>query len=182
MQRRLVLGISASAIVLLVFALAAVAFRADAGAQDGDTEGHALVGAWVVDTDLEDDTDPPEIFSFSADGTFVQVDGDGDPLIGAWEATGDYTGVVTIITVETDDDGAFAAGVIIRAAAEVSASERSFTAEYTFEVVDPAGNSTGEAGPGTVEGQRLEVQAPGEPVMTIDELFESLGGEDDTAD
>jgi len=72
-------------------------------------------------------------------------------------------------TVVTDGP----AQIVIRASIEVAADGQSFTGTFTDEFVfDPAGGGTsGEIGPGTITGTRLEAKAPGTPAMTFEEFL-----------
>jgi hypothetical protein len=140
-------------------------------AQDTATAGHPLVGTWLADTDTDDESNALEVFTFHADGSFISVDAEGFAQLGAWETTGATTANLTLVIYETDEEGADAGSVTIRAAVEASDDGSSFTASYTFEFVGPDGTSTGEAGPGSASGTRLAVEAPGEPVMSLEEMF-----------
>ena len=149
----------------------------DAGAQDTSRQDHPLVGTWLADTEPENETGGNDLFTFSSDGTYIDVEVDGTTQLGAWESTGATTANLTILGYEGDDEGNHVVSITIRASIEVSADGASFTAQYTIEFTYPDGSSTGQAGPGTVTGTRLAVEAPGTPVMTIEELFSSFEGE-----
>ncbi len=161
----------------LVGSLAAGLSMRDAQAQETATQGHPLVGTWLADTDLESATNGLDLFTFSSDGTYVDVEVDGSAQLGAWEATGATTAILTIVAYEGDDEGNNFGSVTIRASIEVSADGASFTAQYTLEFTDPDGTSTGEAGPGMATGTRLVVEAPGTPVMTMEEMFSGFEGD-----
>ena len=164
-----------SVIALLLLALAGVGLNARVGAQDAAaTQGHPLVGTWRVDTDLEAADNALDSFLFTSDGTYVELDANGDAALGAWEATGENTANVTIVSSDSDDEGNSFGTFIIRASAEVAADGASFTADYTFEFIQPDGTSSGQAGPGQVTGERLVVEGPGTPVMTLEEMFASF--------
>ncbi|MGD9710517.1 MAG: hypothetical protein AB7V46_00415 [Thermomicrobiales bacterium] len=149
----------------------------DAGAQDTSRQDHPLVGTWLADTDLDDETGANDLFTFSSDGTYIDVEADGTTQLGVWESTGDTTANLTIVGFEVDDEGNSAGSITIRASIEVGADGASFTAQYTIEFTYPDGSSTGQAGPGSVTGTRLTVEAPGTPVMTLEEMFSSFEGE-----
>jgi hypothetical protein len=143
-------------------------------AQDAATEDHLLVGTWIADTDLTDPANPQETFIFTADGAFISVE-TGDAALGTWAATGASTAILTLAEFEVDEEGN-ALAITIRATIEVGADGNSFTADYTLEVTGPDGTSTGEAGPAQASGSRLVAEAPGTPVMTLDELFGAFEG------
>lgn len=149
--------------------------HADISAQDVTTQGHPLVGTWLVDNDPSADNNVPENVTFSSDGTLIDVQG-SDVYLGVWEATGPTTANVIFNQYISDDEGAFAGGFTVRATVEVGADGNSFTGQYTLELLNPDGTTTGQAGPGTVTATRVMVEAPGTPVMTMEELFSSFDG------
>lgn len=175
-QRRL-----GSFIVVALVAVTVVGFRADADAQDTATQGHPLVGTWLADTDPETPDNALDTFMFDVDGGYVQSEAGGGSLLGAWEATGDRTAILTAVGAEADEAGTNVGSIKIRASIEVSADGTSFTAEFTMELIEPDGTSSGQAGPGGATGERLVVEAPGTPVITFEELFGQFEGEADEA-
>ena len=54
-------------------------------ATPGALAGHPLVGTWIVDTDVDMASDPPEVGIFNADGTVFGL-GASRWVSGAWEA------------------------------------------------------------------------------------------------
>lgn len=144
-------------------------------AQEASMQGHALVGTWLVDNDPDSDTNLPETISFSSDGTLVDVQG-SDVTLGVWQPTGPSTATVTFTQYWADDNGDYAGGSVVRASVEIAADGNSFTAQYNVEILNPDGTSTGQAGPGTVTATRVVAEAPGTPVMGLEELFGSFEG------
>lgn len=137
---------------------------------------HPLVGTWqmIIDSGDGADTDCPNEAVFTSDGAYIDVSCDYSVTVGAWEPTGDNTAILTIY--QLDDEGLF----LIRAAITVADDGASFTAEWTFEMVDPAtGEGTGEYGPGTVSATLRVAEGPGEPIGSMMELW---GGEEETAE
>ena len=133
---------------------------------------HPLVGTWVVDTDPENTDNAPALFIFFADGAYLEYDAEegGDVAAGRWQATGDQTGDLTLVFVSVNEGGYEGMGKI-RASVEVAPDGASFTATYSIEFIDPAGEGTGEYGPGMATGTRLSVEPMGEPVGSAEELF-----------
>jgi hypothetical protein len=181
-MRRFAVRVSVTVVVLLTL-MGALALGGHLAAQDAATpepmaqvatEGHPLVGTWIADTDLADPANPQETFIFTADGAFISVE-TGDAALGTWAATGASTAILTLAEFEVDEEGN-ALAITIRATIEVGADGNSFTAAYTLEVTGPDGTSTGEAGPAQASGTRLVAEAPGTPVMTLDELFGEFEG------
>ena len=137
-----------------------------ATAQDTDVADHPLVGSWIVDTDTEDPENLPELATIFSDGAAILSTADGTTGHGAWEPTGDATVNLTFTLVF--DDGT---RLTIRASVEVAADGQSFTSPYTNEFFDPSGAGSGEIGPGTAEGTRIEVEGPGTPIASFEEFF-----------
>src|SRR5918993_3690758 len=79
--------------------------------------GHPLVGAWILDTDTEnDDENWPTLAHFSSDGVYVEHGIFGEDGVGTWEATGPTTASLTFFSYFGDpDSGTFDGGTIVRA-------------------------------------------------------------------
>jgi hypothetical protein len=137
---------------------------------------HPLVGVWLLDTNADDPADAPEVTIFTADGAYISVDAEGFPNHGVWEATGERTATLTIVSPGMEE-GAFAGTFMVRAAVEVDESGDTFTAQYTGEFVDPDGVATGEFGPGTATATRIVAEAMGTPAGPLEVLF----GEEEAA-
>ena len=165
-----------AAVIALVGAFAIGLSLRDTIAQDIATQDHPLNGVWLADTDPEDASNALDVFTFSADGAYIQAESGGFVSLGSWEATGAATANLTIVSYESDDEGTNFGSLKIRASIEVSEDGASFSGQYTLEFIVPDGISAGEAGPGAVTGTRLVVQAPVTTVMTFDELFGGFEG------
>jgi hypothetical protein len=157
-------------------ALALGAGTPSASAQATTTEGHALVGTWFLDNSPENPTDARDTFSLHTDGTYIEARADGTVRLGVWEATGPTTATLTIEAYSRDEAGANRGAIIIRLNITLNPDGNSYTAEGTIELIAPDGSSSGQAGPATGTATRMVVEAPGTPVMTLDELFGSAGG------
>lgn len=144
-----------------------------ATAQDPTFADHPLVGAWVVDIAPEDPMNPPELSLIAADGTMVQLTADAPAGYGVWEPTGDTTANETF-TVLFDDGSR----TLVHASVEIAPDGQSFTATYTNEFfLNPSPEeSSGEIGPGTAEGTRIDAAGPGTPVASFDEFFAQFEG------
>jgi hypothetical protein len=142
-------------------------------AQDVDFADHPLVGAWVLQADVGDgDTSCASQVVFTDEGAYIDVDCEAFVVIGAWEPTGDTTANLSFTSVDPEG-GAYT----IRANVEVAADGQSFTAPFTFEIVDPStGEGGGEYGPGMATGTRIVAEAPGTPVASILDLFGQFEG------
>ena len=172
---------SVLAVVLVAVAgLAAVGRGPGTAAQDGTptagTAAHPLVGAWLLNTDVDDPgSRPSTLASFSADGVYAQVDADGSAGIGSWAATGPTTADMTFHGLFPDEEGG---GMItVRAAIEVAADGQSLTATYTLEFAGADGAATGQYGPGHVTGTRIAAEPMGTPVGSLSDLFGQFGEE-----
>ena len=140
--------------------------------------GHPLVGTWLLDTNADDPANGPEVTVFTADGAYISVDAEGFPNHGVWEATGERTAGLTIVSPGMEDEVTFAGTFIVRASIEVDEAGDAFTAQYTGEFVTPDGTRTGEYGPGMATATRIEVEEMGTPAGPLEVLF---GGEAEAA-
>lgn len=168
MRRILVVLLSVIALLgALVVGGAAVA------AQDTQIGDHPLAGTWELLADVGDgDTSCPSQIVFTDEGAYIDVDCEGAVVIGAWEPTGDATANMTFTSFDPGG-GAYT----VRAAIEVAADGQSFTAPFTFEVIDPtSGEGSGQYGPGTATGTRLVAEGPGTPVGSVMDLFTQFEG------
>jgi hypothetical protein len=163
---------------LVVLGIAGFDARSGATAQEATPTamgGHPLVGTWLLDTNVKDPANGPEVTIFTADGAYISVDAEGFPNHGVWEATGERTAALTIVSPGMEEEGVFAGTFVVRASVEVDETGDAFTAQYTGEFVTPDGTETGEYGPGTATGTRIEVEPMGTPAGPLETLFE--GGE-----
>ncbi|HEU0115056.1 MAG TPA: hypothetical protein VFQ80_10290 [Thermomicrobiales bacterium] len=169
MRRRVVWVLPFAALLLASLFLPGRA-GTPAGAQSGTpvptTAGHPLVGAWMLDVDVADPTNPPSLAIFSSDGIYQQTNADGTDGFGVWVPTGDETANVTIL-FNNQENGAFSGTTKVRASVTLDGSQTSFTAPYTLEFIAPDGSSSGELGPATARGVRIEAETMGTPVGTI---------------
>jgi len=135
----------------------------------------SLVGSWMLDTDIEDPSNPPEIATFFADGSYIEVAADGTGA-GRWESTGDGSANLNIWFLQTDEDGNYAGTLIARVMVHVAADGQSFDADYTLELMMPDGSMSGQYGPGHAHGDRLSVEPMGGPVGPLSDLFQQFEG------
>ena len=173
MRRSLV---SLSVVVVMLGLL--VAFDSRTSAQQATPaamNGHPLVGTWLLDTNADDPENAPEVTIFTADGAYISVDAEGFPNHGVWEASGEQSATLTIVSPGMEED-AFAGTFIVRATIEVDETGDAFTAQYTGEFVEPDGTGTGEYGPGTATATRITVEAMGTPAGPLEVLFAEEGG------
>jgi hypothetical protein len=137
--------------------------------------GHPLVGTWLLDVDADDPTNAPDVTVFTADGAYISVDAEGFPSLGVWEASGERSATLTIVSPgleEEEEDGAFAGTFMVRATIDVDETGDAFTAQYTGEFVEPDGTGTGEYGPGTATATRIAAEGMGTPAGPLEVLFE----------
>ncbi len=142
-------------------------------AQDTDFAEHPLVGPWELRADIGDgDTSCLSQVVFTDEGAYIDVDCDGIVVIGGWEPTGDTTANMSF-TSSGPEGGAYS----IRASVEVAPDGQSFTAPFTFELIDGAtGEGSGQYGPGMATGTRTVVEAPGTPEGSVLDLFGQFEG------
>lgn len=151
----------------MLFALAVVGGGLSA-AQDPVSDQHSAVGSWSVESDLPDAEYTPRLVTLAADGSAIFVSGRQTTGIGAWQPIDDTTAMLTFAI--TTDGPAY---ILIRAQIELAADGTSFTGIFTMEAVfDPAGGGTsGEIGPGKLDGTRISAEAPGTPAASFEEMF-----------
>ncbi len=142
-------------------------------AQDTEMADHPLVGPWELRADIGDgDTSCLSQVVFTDEGAYIDVDCDGFVVIGGWEPTGDTTANMSF-TSSDSEGGAYT----VRASVEVAPDGQSFTAPFTFELVDGAtGEGSGQYGPGMATGTRTVVEAPGTPEGSVLDLFGQFEG------
>jgi hypothetical protein len=163
------LGILLSVSIVALLGIVAARPSSDTRAQDGTPPaGHPLIGAWLADTDADNPDNPPSLFIFHDDGTYVQADPDGTTGVGAWEATGPTTARLTAVFLGQDEAGAFGGSATVRASIEVDAAANTLTAQFTLDFAGPDGMSTGEMGPGTATAERIVVEEMGTPVAPME--------------
>lgn len=131
------------------------------------TASSPLVGAWELQTQAGNPSNPPSVAVFHPDGTYYESDANGSDGAGTWQMTGPNTAILTIVFHGTDEKGNYVALIKVRATVTIDASGNSFTAPYTLEFVTPGGKSTGQLGPVTATGTRIMAEAPGTPVGTV---------------
>jgi hypothetical protein len=167
-MRRLIVPLAV--VVLLLIGFAVTGANVDTVAQDATpaaTEGHPVIGSWLADTDINSPDNNPSLIIFHDDGTFLELEEGMSDGIGAWEATGPNTALLTILFPNVDENGVFTGHAKVRVAVEVDESGDTFTADYTIEFLGADGSSTGELGPATAMGERIVAEEMGEPVAPL---------------
>jgi len=160
-----------SVVVLLgTLVIGGVTFATAQGATPANYSDHPLVGSWLVDSAPKDPENPLELATIFPNGTMINSAANGTNGHGVWEPTGDNTATLTFYV--------FLEGfqLVIRANVEVAPDGQSFTSPYTNEFIEASGESSGEIGPAMAEGRRLELQAPGTPVASFEEVFGQFEG------
>jgi hypothetical protein len=167
------------ALVMLVSLLAIIAAGRSAPAQAQDASPAAMnqspfVGSWLLDTDTNDPSNPPEIATIYADGSYLElaVDGAGS---GHWESTGADTANLNIWFLQ-NENGQFAGTIIVRATVTLAADGASFDADYSLELMQPDGTMSGQYGPGHAHGTRLSVEPMGSPAGPLSDFFSQFEG------
>ena len=169
-------GIPFSVLTLAVVGLILLGSRPSAVAQESTpaaTAGHPIVGAWLLDVDANDPTNPPALAIFHDDGTYLQAESDGSNGVGVWEAIGANSVALTQLLHQQDETGDFAGTLMVRAAIDLDESGDAWTAKYTLEFIGPDGTSAGEMGPGTAIAERIAVERMGTPVRPL--MAEAVG-------
>ena len=114
------------------------------------------MGAWLVDTNTGDDTEPSSRLVVHPDGTLLQVD-QTTVAIGVWEPTGDDAAALTIAAQIDVGDGRIAT-VTLRAEVALDPGGDAWTAEATVERVEATGSASGQIGPIPATATRIVVE------------------------
>jgi acetyl esterase/lipase len=144
-------------VVLIAVPAAARGAAPPAGAQDAAV--HPLVGAWVLDVDIESVDDPPIYLLLHADGTLLVANPYYGEGVGAWRPTGGRTADATVVFQDLNPDptqvviGTLTASLAI----EVGATGDAFAARIASEGRWPDGTLAERDG-STARGTRLAVQ------------------------
>lgn len=151
-------------VLAAVSALGLVAART--GAQEGTPTAsaeHPIVGAWAVDSTVDDPTDKPAVAVITADGTLMDTEG----VAGTWQATGPRTATTTLVIFF--GEGESGGSVVIRGSLEVDEAGETWTQPYSFTRVAADGTVLG-SGRNTAVAKRVPVEpveAEGEPLAVI---------------
>lgn len=145
----------------IVAALTAALASPGALAQDAapSFEGHPFVGAWLVDTNTDDATEPPSRLVVHPDGTLLQVD-QTTVAVGVWEPAGNGAALLTI-TAQVDAGDGKVAMAIVRGEIALDPGGDAWTAQATTQWVDPAGTTSGQMGPIPAAATRIVVETMG---------------------
>ena len=135
------------------------------------TTTHPLVGTWFLDESSANSTNARDLFILHGDGTYIEANADGSVRLGAWAPTSPTTANLIIVADARGEDGADIGGQILRLAITLNPDGQTYTAEGTLELRSPDGTLTGQIGPIWGEASRLAVEAPGAPVMTLEEFI-----------
>jgi hypothetical protein len=117
---------------------------------------HPFVGAWVVDTNTTDTSDPHTLLIVHPDGTLVQAD-PANVGVGVWEPTGEAMASLTV-TAWFDAGDQEMSTVIVRAIVEVGSTGDSWTGEASVEYVNAVGSTSGQVGPVPASATRMSVE------------------------
>ena len=156
--------------------LALGARTSSARAQGIATQAHPLVGTSYLDNGRANRPDALDSFTLHADGTYIEANADGTVRLRHLGRDRAYDRDANDRGLFSDETGVNLGAIIIRLLIELNPDGNSYTAEGTIELIAPDGSSRGQAGPATGTARRMMVEAPGTPVMTLDELFGGSAG------
>ena len=167
--------LAAGVVLMVVASLGSPVARTQA--QDAETEdfaGHAMVGSWLVDTDIDNPMNPGALASFHDDGTFFESEG-GIIAVGVWEPVDQQTAMATFLGQAPDEAGNLST-FKVRVTINLAADAKSFRAPYTLEAIAPDGTGSGEFGLATAVGTRITIEPQGAPLGPISDLLGAAGG------
>jgi hypothetical protein len=132
------------------------------------TTSESLVGTWILDVNTDDTQDPPALLTVEAGGTLRLTDCCNGVGAGVWQRprsdVGDAT--ATLLLPWYDEDG-FVGWNTIRAFVRLSADGDSIAADYTMDIPNRDGTTSGQLGPVHASGTRMITEAPGEPIGQV---------------
>lgn len=131
----------------------------DTTAQDATptTEGHPLVGTWVIDNDTATNTGAPPVAVFTSDGTFTDA---AAGFSGVWEPTGPNTAAMNFLGVIDNQDG-FSGYIVVSGPIEVDATGDAWEQTYTVMTVSADGTVMSVSPPTHAHGTRLQIVPEG---------------------
>lgn len=132
---------------------------------------HPLIGTWIVSIDPRDPTTPLVLVTFSADGTYIQVNNAGQAGLGVWTADSAETATMTALGSDLSPQTMPQAITTVRAEIAIDPGTDLFTMIYTVQFDAPGdGASSGQLGPATAQGRRLVVEPLGTPDAPLEVL------------
>ncbi len=170
-------SIAAVALVCLV-TFGATGLLATAQDDAAAMAAHPVVGSWRVNLTGDGAMDQESVLdTFTADGTVlasvkpVSPAPPGAPfgqtfaslMHGNWTVVGPNQVALTLVRLQTDEDGNYLGTVTVPAVLDVSSDEQRLSGPFTYAVADPAGNVVA-SGTGTGEGTRIAIEPMGTPV------------------
>jgi hypothetical protein len=143
---------------LLAATLGAALSASGVLAQDdpATTAGHPFVGAWLVDTNAAEDSEPRSRLIVHPDGTVLQVD-QTTVAVGVWAPTSAQTADLTIAAQVDVGDGQVAT-ITVRANVTMDPAGDGWTGEASVERVGAAGDASGQMGPIPAAATRIVVE------------------------
>ncbi len=175
LSRRTIVGGSAA----VAAALGLTTRLSSAAAQDARSEmaKHPIVGSWWVSLAITGAMDQESVLdTFTADGTVlasvkpVSPAPPGAPfgqifaslMHGTWTVVGPNQVALTLVRLQTDENGNYLGTVTVPAVLDVSSDGQRLSGPFTYAVADPAGNVVA-TGTGTAEGTRIAIEPMGTP-------------------
>ena len=152
-MRRSIIGL---ALIALIAFSGATAPPVPTSAQDATPASlaeHPLVGAWMFDTDLASQADPPELGLFTSDGVFIGLG--SSESAGSWAASDAQTGALTLISRFDEGGGGYA---VIRGPHVVDATGDRWTCDCTYTIVAADGTVL-DSGQAASQGVRIPVES-----------------------
>jgi hypothetical protein len=156
-RRTALVGLGAGSLGLALATLPAAAHESMPAAM----AGHPLVGTWFVTIPGFVDTLGPSLNVYTADGVVSQLDPSRGHAMGAWEATGERAGVVTLLFLNDAAGGTtvFESFGVVRHLIEADATGDTFVGqgEVEWRAFDGT-KSEGPYGPYPVDGKRVRAE------------------------
>jgi hypothetical protein len=140
--------------------------HAPASAQDATTEGHPLVGTWMLMTE----GDGASIATFSSDGTMVDAEASGEIGLGSWVATSPTSATATFAIFFLEPESGTAGTIVIRATLDYDAATDSVSVTHNATAADQFGTVL-FSDDGLGSATRLTVEGPESGGASLPGLF-----------
>jgi hypothetical protein len=163
-------GVVSACVACVALVAGGLGLATAALAQDAEGAVDPIVGAWVVELSPDDPADPPDLVTFGAGGTFLDM-APGGTYTGVWERLDDRRiGITALFPLGSPPPGILGFATL-RAEVRLDADGATFAGTSTLEFPERAaaafGVPVGELGPRAVKGERIEYEPMGSPIATL---------------
>ena len=156
-SRRGALAVACSSLIGLTTAVV----PSGSAAQEVGTQNHPLVGTWFHSFEPQNQTKALDAFTLHADGTCIRVSPGGSTVLRVRQVAGPMSAHLTCVAYVEDERGINNGGGKLRLILELNPDGDPYTAEGSYEFIDPSGSTTSQVFTSTGTGTRMKVELPG---------------------